>query len=289
MDRYITEGDGFPGDNEFLMLIQSIIGEVAQLSSLGGENYILNGCEVIGNNVTDGWLVVDNEILRFEGGANVLDTHIHIVEDVENATYLEDLNNDNQGDSKPTYFYRKAVFGGAQGAAIAWDDLERYSPLVIQQKALTPVGAIVMWSGAVNNIPDGWALCNGANGTPDLRGKFVVGYDPGDNDYNAIGDQGGQKEVTLTEAEMPQHNHSGNTNVAGQHSHAFQLRQDDFGNGDGPSIQKNTPNNDEGWQNFNTQSSGNHSHSFNTNNKGGSQPHENRPPYFTLAFIQFKG
>lgn len=36
-----------------------------------------------------------------------------------------------------------------------------------------PIGAIIMWSGAV--IPAGWALCDGANGTPDLRSRFIVG------------------------------------------------------------------------------------------------------------------
>lgn len=34
---------------------------------------------------------------------------------------------------------------------------------------------IVIWSGAIVDIPAGWALCNGANGTPDLRDKFIVG------------------------------------------------------------------------------------------------------------------
>ena len=36
-------------------------------------------------------------------------------------------------------------------------------------------GVIVAWSGAIANIPTGWALCDGANGTPDLRDKFIVG------------------------------------------------------------------------------------------------------------------
>jgi hypothetical protein len=38
-----------------------------------------------------------------------------------------------------------------------------------------PPGTIVMWSGPANQIPDGWALCDGTRGTPDLRGRFVVG------------------------------------------------------------------------------------------------------------------
>ena len=38
-----------------------------------------------------------------------------------------------------------------------------------------PYGAIIMWYGAINTIPSGWYLCNGSNGTPDLRGRFIVG------------------------------------------------------------------------------------------------------------------
>jgi hypothetical protein len=38
-----------------------------------------------------------------------------------------------------------------------------------------PIGGIIMWSGSIASIPSGWALCNGSNGTPDLRDRFVVG------------------------------------------------------------------------------------------------------------------
>jgi hypothetical protein len=38
-----------------------------------------------------------------------------------------------------------------------------------------PAGAIVMWSGLVNDVPNGWSICDGTNGTPDLRKKFVRG------------------------------------------------------------------------------------------------------------------
>jgi hypothetical protein len=41
-----------------------------------------------------------------------------------------------------------------------------------------PKGVIWLWSGSIDTIPDGWALCNGDNGTPDLRGRFVLGVNP---------------------------------------------------------------------------------------------------------------
>ncbi|GAA5042257.1 hypothetical protein GCM10011506_44440 [Marivirga lumbricoides] len=69
-----------------------------------------------------------------------------------------------------------------------------------------PVGTIVMWSGATP--PAGWALCQGQSaGIPDLRGRFIVGYDTRNVDYNTIGKTGGAAAVELTEAQMPAHRH----------------------------------------------------------------------------------
>jgi hypothetical protein len=47
--------------------------------------------------------------------------------------------------------------------------------LVVSGFGLVPAGAIMMWSGSVASIPAGWLLCNGSNGTPDLRNRFIVG------------------------------------------------------------------------------------------------------------------
>ena len=55
----------------------------------------------------------------------------------------------------------------------------------------------MMWSGAANAIPSGYVLCNGSNSTPDLRGRFVVGYSNTDGDYD-VGDTGGAKTDTVT-------------------------------------------------------------------------------------------
>lgn len=74
-----------------------------------------------------------------------------------------------------------------------------------------PKGAILLWSGSPAAIPSGWALCNGNNNTPDLRGRFVVGYDPGNADYNNIGKTAGSKTVKLTSAHLPEHAHLNGT------------------------------------------------------------------------------
>lgn len=77
-----------------------------------------------------------------------------------------------------------------------------------------PSGGIVMWNGTPSNIPGGWVLCDGSNGTPDLRDRFIVGagrnYNP-----NAVG---GMDSVSLSISEMPSHSHS--MSSAGSHSHS---------------------------------------------------------------------
>lgn len=104
----------------------------------------------------------------------------------------------------------------------------------------TPLGIIQMWAGAT--VPEGYVLCNGqalrdtdypelrkalgtafntalsANGTayttqsgyfrvPDLRGRFVVGQHDSDNDYKRPGSGGGLKGVALDVSELPEHGH----------------------------------------------------------------------------------
>ena len=120
---------------------------------------------------------------------------------------------------------------------------------------MVPKGGIIIWSGAANAIPDGWVLCDGTNGTPDLRGRFVLGYDG--TTYNA-GDSGGEAMHTLTIAEMPSHNHVYYT-----------------GKGE-DTTQSGYPANAEIGQLYQT---------LNTSSAGGGQPHNNMPPYYTLCYI----
>lgn len=50
-----------------------------------------------------------------------------------------------------------------------------------------PTGLIILWSGAIVDIPAGYVLCDGNNGTPDLRNRFIVGS----GDTYAVDDTGG--------------------------------------------------------------------------------------------------
>ncbi len=59
-----------------------------------------------------------------------------------------------------------------------------------------PRGMILMWSGSVTEIPRGWALCDGTNGTPDLRGRFVLGANA--ETGQALGSSGGASSQSLS-------------------------------------------------------------------------------------------
>jgi len=68
------------------------------------------------------------------------------------------------------------------------------------------IGTIKWWSGAVGNIPPGWALCDGASGTVDLSGRFIMCLDAdGEADENEIGDAGGFRTHGATENNHDDH------------------------------------------------------------------------------------
>lgn len=176
-------------------------------------------------------------------------------------------------------------------------------------------GIIVMWSGSQSNIPSGWVLCDGNNGTPDLRNRFIVGA----GSVYSINSTGGEATHTLSVAEMPSHNHdqdlSGvSTSSSGDHVHTIgdlqvKLRvkgpnsyvQDygvgstwghlsgsgsdyglhiEYGKGDYVGLQDI-----QGQLSL----SGAHTHALSglasISNTGSSQPHNNLPPYYALCYI----
>jgi len=65
----------------------------------------------------------------------------------------------------------------ARSGVVPYSNSSTTTKLTITQIAdlIVPIGSIIMWSGSVASIPSNWAFCNGTNGTPDLRNKFIVG------------------------------------------------------------------------------------------------------------------
>ena len=76
-----------------------------------------------------------------------------------------------------TYGYNyKFILKDADGNTIqSYDNLYGIIGVQATVGATIPAGLISMWSGSIGSIPSGWYLCDGANGTPDLRDRFVVG------------------------------------------------------------------------------------------------------------------
>ncbi|RNA30085.1 tail fiber [Brachionus plicatilis] len=162
----------------------------------------------------------------------------------------------------------------------------------------------------------GWFICDGRNGTPDLRSRFLVGRDERSTDYKNAGNTGGYSHVRLKLSEMPKHSHQDRghshqiyieSESSGSHFHEYddvyysEYRNrknagnnnvnvpNDFGTG-GMSDHDNV-----GYQ-FRRRSyeSGKHSHSINGHSfmskasimfSGNDEAHENRPPYYTVVYI----
>lgn len=139
-----------------------------------------------------------------------------------------------------------------------------------------PRGLIAMWNGT--QVPDGWALCNGQIvddlQTPDLSGKFIVGWSSGNEDYNLIGNTGGQEKVTLSIQEIPSHVHN--------FADAYYIEAYD---GIGINGSQWIGNNLYGSSETDRDNSHVSLWDHDTRAVGGGQPHENRPPYYVLAYI----
>ena len=145
-----------------------------------------------------------------------------------------------------------------------------------------PQNIIGIWSGSVGDIPSGWALCDGSNGTPDLTARFVVGYS-GSGDYGSVGNKGGKNTYSLTTENMPAHNHSISMSSDGAHNHPWGVSDMDDHNhsGNGEYVSDS----DSGIRNWRTSSGTNHSHSLSVSSTGNGSSVNNMPEYYVVAFI----
>ena len=110
-------------------------------------------------------------------------------------------------------------------------------------QSVIPAGVILMWGGSTIGIPAGWQLCDGSNGTPDLRNQFIVGAG---NAYG-VGTTGGATTANLSISNIPSHNHtvsvSGNTSSAGGHTHTASTTAADSGHSHSTSFHRTSKSN----------------------------------------------
>jgi microcystin-dependent protein len=138
-----------------------------------------------------------------------------------------------------------------------------------------PSGGIILWSGSTGSVPSGWYLCDGTNGTPDLRNSFIVGAG---NTY-AVGATGGTADAIVVS-----HTHTATSTVTDSgHSHSITGSNDNvqssnipvLGRGQGSPQTANT----------NTATTGITVATSNAT-AGTSGTNQNLPPYYALAYIQ---
>jgi microcystin-dependent protein len=158
-------------------------------------------------------------------------------------------------------------------------------------------GMILLYTGAV--APSGWAICNGSNGTPDLRDRFVIGAGAS----YPLGATGGEAAHGLSESEMPSHTHAvgshvhalnTHTHISPAHSHSLSQTTYEFRDVGTGSVSRLVGS--DVWANASTTGTAvtiNEGGGGNTQAAGADQttsagmgtPHNNLPPYYALCYI----
>lgn len=175
-------------------------------------------------------------------------------------------------------FFYKFVLSDANNVQIqVYDNL--YGIIGVSPPAATPIptGAILLWSGSIGSIPAGFVLCNGNNGTPDLRDRFIVGA----GSTFAVDATGGFADSTIpTHTHIatsvvtdPQHNHGtgvANNNFLTVSTGGFQIGSGVFGRTDVPTTASASTGITVATTNANAGTSG---------------VGTNRPPFYALAYI----
>ena len=248
---------------------------IASIVSGFNEVVILSGCELsnvtVGSfDVSAGVVFIDGEIRESPAYSGPYPIYLEPSADVVITRDFED------GTTEDVFVTKSAVYTAALpgGEHIQFDPVTKSRFQHVLKRATTIIGEVIMsaasstffdGSGLGSGWYEGFALCNGSNGTADLRARFIVGQDPTNTDYDVLGDTGGAESVTLTGQQ------------SGIKSHTPQIDSaviDYGGTGNVADVIRTfQPSN--GLKNLEV-----------IPNSSASQSHENRPPYFTLAFIQ---
>lgn len=287
----------FPNTSQTMDMVQGI-GKLgcSAAAKLGGDNYILSGCVDRAGVVSDGIIVIEGMPYNFEGGNKKDKLTIKEVKETLMAFGVE----------YPEARTKRSVVFSDNGA-YNWGDFKQVLSNTELEKRIesikgTPLGIPEMWVGYLEKIPSNYRVCNGdylsqdeypelyniigplhgsnAPGNfalPDMRQMFVVGYDNRHDDYKEIGKGKGLEKVILQESEIPEHDHTkGNVynKLSARAADAASPGTTDGVDSRSPETEYNIAGMTLAeWQEATMKK------------VGGNQAHENRPPFFVVAYI----
>lgn len=193
---------GYPLKAERLQELETAYEIFNHLGSIAGNLSILSGCEVSGSTVTNGVVVINNEVIEFRGG--YLAPNVIILEKTESREF-------ENKEVNPVYTVRYATFGTAE-TSWAWSDFKKpiatkviptdlVSRLEILEKKnaiFQSGGGMVLWNKPANQIPVGWAE------VINWRGRMPIGFDASQSEFNTMGKMAGDKTKRLVIAELPE-------------------------------------------------------------------------------------
>jgi microcystin-dependent protein len=205
-----------------------ILSEIKGGTPINNNGFVISGCNVSGNNVESGYIYAkydggDAEIFKFNGGNKTTNPYIELLE-TKTELLFED------GICRDVLFVRELKLT-TTNTGFPFSNVKLLSDIPTnetlsnllnnlndevevlknQPQFKIPSGLIVMWSGALQTIPNGWLLCDGTNGTPNLIDKFIMGGGGSKN----IGSVGGQESILLNVSNLPKHRHNVATNKSG--------------------------------------------------------------------------
>jgi|GEM_PF-6548196 len=282
------EGDlgGRPVNNDDLMTLQDEYSTAAFSPYAGRGPFIVTGCQVSGPGggpytVAPGLVMLDGEFRRFYGMSHAtlpLQFQLGAFDFVDERTY-------ETGGTKPCIRERPAVLVASNpaytgGEFLPFTTLGGKRLKHVLREDMHDMGDISPTANYVASNYDatglgkpyteawGWALCNGQAGRADLRGAFVAGLDPARADYDQVGDTGGLEQVTLELTQIPPHNHN---------------------NGSFTKLLKNSTGGNDTAQTDASPGELNAVTGADIQPAGGGGSHENRPPFYVLAYRQWVG
>ena len=147
---------------------------------------------------------------------------------------------------------------------------------------ILPIGSIIMLNGAASNIPEGWHICDGTEGTPNLIGSFIKAA-------ATSGETGGKTQIQLATDNIPNHTHSVltstlTTSSSGAHTHTYTAPvKGSSNNASDKDIMETSSTQD-------TSSAGEHTHTVNVSqiqlsSVGSGTPLDWEPKYYSLIYI----